>query len=76
MSALAWFFKEIKKLNLCKAAQSTNNVPVKILKDNADIFAGYIYGFFSESLNCCKFPFILKGANVTLVFKKGYRGSK
>ena len=33
-------------------------------------------GFFNESLNCCKFPSILKCANVTSVFKKGHRGSK
>ena len=51
--------KEIKKLNPRKAAQSTD-VPVKILKDNADIFADYICGFFNQSLNCCKFQFILK----------------
>ena len=31
---------------------------------------------FDESLNCCKFTSILKRANVTPVFKKGYRGSK
>ena len=58
-----------------KAAQSTD-VPVKILKDNADTFADYFCGFCNESLNCCKFPSILKRANVTPVFKKGYRGSK
>ena len=59
--------KEIKKLNPPKAAQSTD-VPVKNLKDNADIFADYICGFFNESLNCCKFQSIL---NVTPVAKKG-----
>ena len=31
---------------------------------------------FIKSLNCCKFPFILKHPNVTPVFKKGYCGSK
>ena len=67
--------KKIKKLNPRRAAQS-NDVPVKILKDNVDIFADYICGFFNESLNCCKFPSILKCANVSPVFKKGYRGFK
>ena len=33
--------KEIKKLNPPKAAQSTDD-PIKILKDNANIFADYI----------------------------------
>ena len=50
-------FKEIKKLNPRKAAQSID-VPGKMLKDNADMFADYICGFFNESLNCCKFPTI------------------
>ena len=67
--------KEIKKLNPRKPAQSTD-VLGKILKDNADIFAGYICGFFNESLNCCKFPSVLKRADITLAFKKGYHGSK
>ena len=60
-------FKKIKKLHPRKAAQST---------DNTDIFADDICGFFNESLDCCKFPSILKRANVTSVFKKGYHGSK
>ena len=75
LSAKRKAFKEIKILNTREIVQSTG-VPVKILKDNVDIFAGYICGFFNESLNCFKFPSILKRANVTLAFKKGYRGSK
>ena len=67
-------FKEIKKINPQKVAQSTD-VP-DVLKDNANIFADFISGFFNESINSCKFPSILKHANVTPVFKKGYRGSK
>ena len=61
--------KEITKINPRKAAQSTD-IPVKILKDNGDIFSDYICEFFNESFNCCKFPSILKRANVTTVFKK------
>ena len=67
--------KEIRKLNPRKAAYSTD-IPVKNLKDNADIFGDYICRFFNESLNCCKFPSILNHTNITGVFKKGYRGSK
>ena len=67
--------KEIRKLNPRKAAYSTD-IPVKNLKDNADIFGDYICRFFNESFNCCKFPSILNHANITSVFKKGYRGSK
>ena len=70
----------LKKLNLRKAAQRTD-APAKILKDNADISADYICGFFNESLNCCKFPSILfpsilKRPIVTPVFKKCYCGFK
>ena len=45
-------------------------------KEKADIFADYICGFFSESIKKSTFPSILKNANVTPVFKKGYRSSK
>ena len=62
--------KEVKKLNPLEVAQSTD-VPGKILKDNADILAQYICGFFNEPLNCCKFPSILRRSNLTPVFKKG-----
>ena len=72
---VAEVLKETKKLNPRKAAQSTD-IPVKNLKANADISAGYICGLFNESLSCCKFPSILKRVKVTLVFKKGYGGSK
>ena len=75
LSSLTRFLKEIKKINPLKVAQSTD-VPVEILKDNADIFVDYIYWFFNESLNFGKFPTILKRANVTPVFEKGFRGCK
>ena len=41
--------KEIKKLNLNKAAQDSD-IPVKILKQNADFFADYIYLQFNEAV--------------------------
>ena len=47
-----------------------------MLKENADIFADYICGFFNESIKKPTFPFILKNANKTPVFKNGYRSSK
>ena len=57
--------------NICKATQSID-VPVKILKENEDIFSGYIYILskwrqFSKSL---------KQANITPPFRKTYRSSK
>ena len=56
----------MKKLNSQKGSQSTD-VPVRVLKDNAGIFADYVCGFFNES--------ILKRANITPVFKNVYRRS-
>ena len=58
--------KEIEKINPRKAAQSID-IPLKILKDSGDIFSDYICKFFNESFNFCKFPSILKRANVTTV---------
>ena len=55
--------------------QSTD-IPIRVLKENADIFADYICGFFNEFIKKSTFPSILKNANITPVFKKEYRGSK
>ena len=68
-------YKKIRKLIPRKSAQSTD-IPIRVLKENADIFADYICGFFNESIKKSTFPSILKNANITPVFKKGYRGSK
>ena len=67
--------KEIKKLNPRKSTQSTD-ISIKLLKENADIFASYLCDFFNQSIENFEFPSILKNANITPVFKKGYRGSK
>ena len=73
-------YKEIRKLSTRKSVQSTN-IPVRVFKENADvifviIICDYICGFFNESIKKSTFPSILKNANITPVFKKGYRGSK
>ena len=67
--------KEIKKLSTQKATQSTD-IPVKILKENADIFGSYICDFFNDCVEKGDFPSILKLANITPVFKKEFKGSK
>ena len=71
MSVLPRYLKRLRNFILVKL--HSTDISVEILKDNADIFAVYICGFFNEFLNCCKFPSIL---NFAPVFKKGYRGSK
>ena len=68
-------FKEIKRLKPRKATQITD-IPVKILKENADIFSAYICDFLNETIKSGKFPAILKNGDITAVFKKGFKGSK
>ena len=68
-------FKEIKRLKARKATQITDT-PVKILKENADIFSVYICDFLNETIRNGKFPAILKNGDVTAIFKKGFKGSK
>ena len=67
--------KEINKLGNRKAIQKTD-IPVKILKQNADIFGSYICHFFNVCVDKGTFPSVLKHADITPVFKKGYRGSR
>ena len=61
-----------KKLgNLILVTQNTD-FPVRILKQNSDIFGNYIIDFFNECVDRGVLPSILKNA-VTPVFKKGFR---
>ena len=62
--------KEIKKLSPRKATQSAE-IPVKIVKENADILEA-ISDFFNGCVERGEFPSILKLANITPVFKKGF----
>ena len=68
-------FKEIKRLKAKKATQITD-IPVKILKENADIFSAYICDFLNETIRSGKYPAILKNGDITAVFKKGFKASK
>ena len=67
--------KEIRKLAPRKATQNTN-IPVRILKQNSDIFGNYICDFFNESVDKGVFPSILKNANITSIYEKDFRGLK
>ena len=50
-------YKEIRKLSTPKSVQSTD-IPIRVLKENADIFADCICGFFNESIKNLQFhPF-------------------
>ena len=61
---------EIKKLKLSKAAQDSD-IPVKILKENSDFFAEYIYLRFNEAVDSSKFADFFKYVDITAGFKQG-----
>ena len=67
--------EEIKKLSTRKDTQSTD-IPVKILKENADFFGSYTCDFFNDCVERGGFPSILKLTSITPVFKEGFKGSK
>ena len=65
----------ILKLETFKACLDTD-IPTKIVKENADIFANVFISNFNDSIEKSNFPSILKNATITPVFKKGDRNSK
>ena len=62
--------KEILKLNHKKAFQDSD-VPVKILKENSNIFSTFLHNAFNGSIKSSKFPLILKLADIALIHKRG-----
>ena len=60
---------EIHNLDNKKACQESD-IPVKIIKDNADIFSEFIFHNFNNSIFDATFPSELKNVNVIPVFKK------
>ena len=52
-------YKERRKFSTRKSVQSTD-IPIRVLKENADIFADHICGFFNESIKKSTFSSILK----------------
>ena len=67
--------KEIKKLNLNKAVQDSD-IPVMILKENADFFADYMYLQFNEAVDSSKFANFFKSADIPAAFKQGSENKK
>ena len=67
--------KEIRGLSTTKASQDTD-LPVKILKENAEFFAEFICIQFNDSVNSSKFPFSFKCANINPIFKNESRNHK
>ena len=65
---------EIHNLDDKKACQESD-IPVKIIKDNIDIFSEFIFHNFNNSIFDATFPSELKNADVIPVFKKKDRNS-
>lgn len=63
-------FKEIKMISTKKANKS-NDIPTKILKQNADIFGDYTYSIFEKCIETSTFSDILKHVNIRHFFQKG-----
>ena len=59
-------------LETSKAFLDTD-IPTKVVKGNADIFANVLASNFNDSIEKFNFPSILKYATITPVFKKGDR---
>ena len=66
---------DILKLETSKAYQDTD-IPTKIVKENAHIFANVLVSNFNHSIEKSNFPSILKHASLTPVFKKCDRNPK
>ena len=67
--------REIDSLDASKAIQQ-NDIPVKIIKANRDIFSEFIMYNFNEGIFTSRSPDILKSAEVKPIFKKKSRIDK
>ena len=67
--------KEIRKLSSKKAVQETD-IPVKVLKENANFFAEHIFLQFNDGIESSKYAESFKFANITPAFKQGSRNLK
>ena len=67
--------KELEKLDPKKTSQ-LNDSPVKVIKENKDIVAFFIYHNFNKSLTNSTFPTALKYEDVKPAFKKDVKTDK
>ena len=67
--------KEINNLKTNKATQNTD-IPTKLIKENSDIFADFIFENLNDCIAKSLFPSSLKNAIITPVHKKGTKTSK
>ena len=67
--------KDILKLNKNKASQHSD-IPIKIIKENLDIFADFLCRNINSSFKSSSIPSCLKMADVTPLHKKGRKDLK
>ena len=67
--------REIKNLKVNKATQNTD-IPTKLIKENSDIFADFIFENLNDSISHSVFPSALKLANITPVYKKDSKSKR
>ena len=65
----------IRSLSKNKASQETD-MPVRVVKENAEYFAEIICSQFNQSINSSKFPLPFKLPNITPVVKNESRNHK
>ena len=62
--------KETQNLKINKASQS-QDIPTKIIKENVDIFAEFLWKSINSLIKSSIFPSCLKSADMTPLLKKG-----
>ena len=64
--------KDIRKLDYTKASQDTD-ISSTIIKENADLFANFLYFSYNKAVSDCEFPKSFKNANVLPIYKEDSR---
>ena len=67
--------KEVNNLKIKKMSQKTD-IPIKIIKTNADIVSYFLHHSFDNQLSCSTFLIGTKYAEVTPIYKKDDRTKK
>ena len=67
--------KELNNLDTNKAIQNTD-IPTKLIKENSDIFANFIFENLNNCISHSIFPTSMKNAIITPAHKKGPKTSK
>jgi hypothetical protein len=68
-------YKEILNLDITKACQG-GDIPTKVVKQNANLFADFLITSLNTCMKYGKFPSSFKLADVIPIFKKGSKTSK